>query len=327
MKWVKENIAAFGGDPDQITVLGFESGATSILMLAASGQAKDLFRKAFVFNGNPLLVYDTPEGARALAKSLMKETQTETMQDLARLDSESLKEAAQRLWQGMCAPTCDGTWIPADLYRAFQDGAASGIEFIIGIPRDEMNVLRSFMGNQNYEDVIAIAMSGLQNNMGESIANAVQAYLKEQSAVSTELEAKTKLLGQILALYIYLTAVKLSEGGNPVHLLYWGEKPLIENLGSGTVDAAAALLGNSDALQMYGSVMNGDLSEALQALLIKYMNGKELTLYTNEIKGVDAFTWKAFPKALVVSDGKLQCDTIEDRITDIKELKDFVSVR
>ena len=96
--------------------------------------------------------------------------------------------------------------------------------------------------------------------------------------------------------------------------MYWDEKPLIENLGSGTVDAVATLLGNAEALEMYGSVMNADLSETLQALLLKYVRGDDLRLYPNEIKGVDAVDWEAFPRALIVSDGKLHCKRIENRI-------------
>ena len=75
------------------------------------------------------------------------------------------------------------------------------------------------------------------------------------------------------------------------------------------------LLGNADALQLYGSVMNNDLSEVLQTLLEKYIKGSALQLYTNEIKGVSALDWKAYPKALIVSEGKLSCGPIKDRIT------------
>ena len=70
--------------------------------------------------------------------------------------------------------------------------------------------------------------------------------------------------------------------------------------------------------------MNKDLSETLQALMHKFICGDALQLYPNEIKGIDAIDWKEFPKALIVSDGKLLCDTIEERITEIDGLLDFV---
>ena len=324
LEWVKENIAAFGGDPDRITVLGFESGATSICLLAACERAKGLFQKAYVFNGSPVSAYDTPAASRALAKSLLQETQTATMEELLQLSTEELKAAAQKLWRNMCAPTCDGASIPADVYQAFRDGAASGVDFIFGIPGNETQVYRSLFGAQNYMDAVFGAVADLQKYMDASTAQAVQAYLDAQTAASSELEAKSNLVEQWLALGLYRAAAKLSEGGNNVHLMYWDVKPLIENLGSGTVDVAAALLGNEDALQMYGSVINKDLAETMQALLLKFMNGEALQLYRNEISGIDAVDWKPFPRALILSEDKLQCEPIEDRITAIKGLLDFV---
>ena len=322
LEWIKGNIAAFGGDPDRITVLGFDSGATSILMLAASERAKGLFQKAFVFNGNLATAYDSSEGARALAKDLLKETQTSAMDELLKLDTEILKEAAQRLWRDMCAPTCDGILIPSDVNQAYKDGAASEIEFVIGISADAMKVLRAYIGDQSYEDFLAAGMDVIQRYTDDTLADEVRKYLETQTSLSNEREARSKLIDQWLALCIYRSAGSLATGGSKVHLMYWNEKSLIENLGSGTVDLAATLLANSEALQLYGGVMNADLSEALQVLLRKFVNGNAMNLHRNEIAGVDAFDWKAFPQALIVSDGKFQCDTIEDRITEIKGLLD-----
>ena len=320
LQWIKENISAFGGDPDKITVLGFESGATSICLLAASERAKGLFRKAFVFNGNLGHVYETPDNARALAKELLKETHTSSMQELMQLSTESLKEAAQRLWRNMCAPTNDGTLVPADVFAAYEEGRASGVDFILGIPGREMHVMRSVIGDRNYEELISAVVADIQQYADGAAAEAVQEYIKSQTAAAGETDAKTKIAEQWNALGIYRTALKLSQGGNKVHVMLWDEKPVIENLGSGTTDAAAALLGNADALQMYGSVMDKDVSEILQTLLSKYIKGEALRLYRNEITGLDAMEWKAFPKALIVSDGIIKCGPIEDRITEVKEL-------
>ena len=312
LRWIRENISAFGGDPDRVTVLGFEAGATSICLLAASERAKGLFHKAFVFNGNLGQVYDTPENARTLAMELMKETQTSTMQELLHLDTQSLKDVAQRLWRDMCAPTCDGTLIPLDVFGAYEEGKASGIEFIIGFPSKEMQVQRSLVGDQNYKGLISAYLADIQKYTDGPAADAVQKYIEAQTAATNELEAKMKIAEQWNALGIYRGAFKLSKGGNKVHIMLWDEIPLIENLGSGTVDAAAALLGNSEALQMYGSVMDKDVSEILQSFLHKFVKGEPLRLYHNEIQKVDAFDWKAFPQALIVSDGKIMCGPIKD---------------
>ena len=118
--------------------------------------------------------------------------------------------------------------------------------------------------------------------------------------------------------------MKLVEGGNEVHLMYWGQKPLIENLGSGTVDVLATLFGNEDELEMYGGVVDKGLSEVLQALLHKFVNGDALQLYRNEVYGIDAFDWEAFPKALIVSDNRCSCYTIKDKLTEIDGLADYM---
>ena len=322
--WIKENIAAFGGDPDRITALGFDAGAASICLLASDRKAKGLFRRAFVFNGNLGTVYDTPEGSKELARALLKETGTKTMEELMQLNTEELKGAAGRLWKNMCAPTRDGVRFPVDIARAYREGCASGIEFVIGIPTDETGVFRSFLGEENYEELISAGVQDVLKHVEGPAAQAVLDYIKKETSASGGLKAGSKLIEQWIALCIYCSAVKLSEGGSKVHLLYWDEKPLLEKLGSGTVDVAATLLGNGEDLQMYGSVMDKDLSEILQSFLGKFVKGDLLELYPNEIKGADAFDWEAFPKALIVSDGKILCDTIENRITEIDGLLDFM---
>ena len=320
LRWIRDNIAAFGGDPGRITVMGFESGATSVSLLSVSERAKGLFRKAFVFVGRPISAYDTPEPARALAGELLKATHTETMDELARLDTPTLKAAAETLWTRMCAPTCDGNLIAADPYRACGEGAAEDIRFIIGIPRAERMVYRSFIGEKNYRDAVNAAMDDIQKYVDASAFADVQTYIDTHAGESGEFDAKAQLIEQWIAVYAYRFAAKLVEGGNAVHLMYWNRTPLIDKLGSGTVDAEAELLGNGEALRMYGNVMNNDMAETLQTFLYKFIKGEALALYRNEIRGIDKFEWHPFPKALIVSDDAMGCDTIEERLTDVKAL-------
>ena len=140
-----------------------------------------------------------------------------------------------------------------------------------------------------------------------------------------ELEAKAKAYEQLYILSTYRSAQKLAAGGNKVRLLHWNVKPLIENLGSGTVDVLAAFLGSRKAVQMYGSVLNRDIAETLQRLFRKFANGDDVRLFNNEIKGVDGIDWQEFPKALVVSEKAFTCEPIVDRLTEVKVLTDLLA--
>ncbi len=329
LRWIKENIAAFGGDPDRITVMGFESGAISICLLAACEQAKGLFRKAFVFYGNPQGAFDTPEMSRTLAKKLLQETSTTTIEELMQLSTEQLKEASQKLLKELylSGPTRDGKLIPIDVLEAYRNGAADRIEFLIGVAKNERQVYKSVVGTQNFEEFISNELNAILRYLDVASAQdaqAVRAYIREQAETMPEAEAKAKVVEECSALGVYLGAKKLSEGGNKVYLLYWNVKPLIENLGSGTVDVAAAFLGNSEVAQAYGNVINSDLSELLRGFLVKFMGGDAMRFYNNEIKGVNAIDWQKYPKALVVSDKEVSCERIEDKLTEVKSLLRFI---
>ena len=329
LRWIKENIAAFGGDPDRITVMGFESGAISICLLAACEQAKGLFRKAFVFHGNPQAAYETPDVSRNLTKKLLQETSTTTMEGLLQLSTEQLKKASQKLLKGLypAGPTRDGKLIPLDVFEGYRNGTADRVEFLIGVASNERQVYKSVVGKQTYEDFIANELDAtLQylDAVSATDAQAVRDYIREQAAAMPEIEAKAKVVEQCSALSGYLTARKLAEGGKKVYLLYWNVKPLIENLGSGTVDVAAAFLGNREGAQIYGNVLNSDISEMLRSFLIKFLRGDAMRFYNNEIKGVGAIDWKRFPKALVVSDKEFRCEPIEDKLTEVESLLRFI---
>lgn len=323
LRWIKENISAFGGDPEKITVMGFEAGAISISLLAVCEKAKGLFQKAFMFHGSPFETYETPKESRNFAKKLMRETSTTTMNELVNLSAGQLKEASQKLMSESFAPTLDGKLIPADVYAAYRAGSASGIEFIIGIPGNETQIYKSSVGNEKYGNFMSETLAYILNYLdavSPEKANDVRTYIEEQTALTSKLEVEANIVEQVYALMIYYCAKELAESGNKVHLLYWGVKPLIEKLGSGTVDAATAFLGNREAAQMYGGVLNYDISETLQNLFRKFKDGKTMQLYNNEIKGIAAIDWKKFPQALIVSEKSFQCGLIADRLTEIKSL-------
>ena len=327
LRWIRENIAAFGGDPGQVTVMGFESGTLSVSLLAACEQAKGLFQKVFLFHGSPMATYETPKESRDLAKKLLEETSSKTMDDLMRLSTERLKEATQKLAMDLTAPTRDGKLFPVDVYAAYRGGSADRVDFMIGIPSNETHIYKSAVGIQKYEDAISKVLDDIVRFLDVLHpvgAKAVRDYIREQAAAMPEIEAKAKVVEQFYSLSLYHCAQELAASGNNVRLFYWDVKPLIGNLGSGTVDVLAAFLGNREAAQLYGNVLNADVAETIQRLFRKFKDGDAMQLYNNEIKGIGAIDWKEFPDALIVSEKSFRCAPIEDRLTEVKVLLELL---
>ena len=70
LQWVKENISAFGGNPDNITIFGESAGAVSVMFLTVTPAAKGLFDKAIPQSGT-LFFYNEPQQSARLAETFM----------------------------------------------------------------------------------------------------------------------------------------------------------------------------------------------------------------------------------------------------------------
>ena len=138
LRWVHDNIAAFGGDPNNVTLFGNGAGATSIALLMLCAQSRDLFQKAILQSVPGRARLPSSQEAETAGRQFVAALGQET--DLRAVKPARLLAAEKRLLEKSprsFAPAIDGHLVTEDIAAGFAAGHESRIPLIIGSNDDE----------------------------------------------------------------------------------------------------------------------------------------------------------------------------------------------
>lgn len=140
LKWVKNNITAFGGDPGQVTIAGQSAGSMSVNALVASPLAKGLFNRAIAESGsltvkNPGLSLNTLQSAEATGEQAAKKAGLNSLADLRALSAED----AMKKLPGQYSPIVDGHVLPQPIPAIFAQNEENHVPVITGWTADEFD--------------------------------------------------------------------------------------------------------------------------------------------------------------------------------------------
>ena len=162
VRWVRDNIAAFGGDPANITIFGESAGAMSVGALLALPAAKGLFHKAVMQSGASTChsLEDAVTEATKLVKALGLTGRD--ADKLRRIPAQTLIETQHTMWAwkirgAPVEPVIDGKVLPVLPLDAVQAGSAKDITIMAGSNLDEGTLFYGMeprIVNQNEDDLI-----------------------------------------------------------------------------------------------------------------------------------------------------------------------------
>lgn len=159
LKWVKDNITAFGGDPENVTIAGQSAGAASVIFLVASPLAKGLFQKAIVQSGTGLLsrspgpdrmaLYDLQHAEQA-GLQFANELNTSSLAELRSISASELQSKAPFPLH----PIIDGYVLPESVTTIYKQNQENDISLLTGWNEDDGILIGEFDNADQYKEKI-----------------------------------------------------------------------------------------------------------------------------------------------------------------------------
>jgi len=142
LKWVRANIAEFGGDPDNVMIFGESGGGGKVCTTMAMPSAEGLFHRAAVQSG-PGLKSMSPDAAAAKTRRLLAVLGLEAGQadQLKSIPAPTLVAALVKVGVGAFAPVLDPATLPANPFDPVATPLSAKVPLIIGYNRTETTVL------------------------------------------------------------------------------------------------------------------------------------------------------------------------------------------
>ena len=159
LQWIHDNIAAFGGDPEKVTIMGESAGGISVAMLCQSPLAKGLFRGAISESGGSMVPVDNVRidnnsmrnvaGSEAYGQAMLNRLGLgkKKLKDLRKMDPEVfMTDSAAFSAGGALWPTYDDYVLSSDAYKQYQNGNYNDVNVLIGTNSDEGSMFTGFLG-------------------------------------------------------------------------------------------------------------------------------------------------------------------------------------
>jgi para-nitrobenzyl esterase len=249
LRWVRDNIAAFGGDPDRVTVFGESGGGMKVNALLAMPSAAGLFHRAVcqsgVFPSSTVAGGIPADRARAVADAVVRQAGgADALRTLPADRLAGLRLPPGEVWQ----PVLDGDSLPVSVPEAMAAGASPDVPVLVGTDAQEMRVLgRDYGIPETFDDLSsALGSAALARHY---LAGAGSPRLAGERAITDA--------------WFRMPAIALAEsrcrtGAAPVYLyeVRW-HNPDRPDVGAGHGTETTLVFGNLDDVEAFRGVPSG----------------------------------------------------------------------
>ena len=274
LKWVHNNIAGFGGDPDNVTIWGESAGGSSCALLSLIDEAHKYFKRAIIQSGSPIMTRST-EDAIACTDLIMKALDCKTVADLQKIAPRTLADKVGELlgiyqvlgWS--IWPERDGKLLPTDGWKAYEDGKAKDIEILEGCNKDEFNTFAAGIGVDGWNAWAADRMAKRAKLLTDEENAKVESYIN--NAPGEEWEKTCGLFSQS---YFNAPAIRLSENqakaGGKVYTYFYTPESVLPMVKSGHASELSVVFNHPEMTGFTGRTIDETFSKTLRKMWVQF---------------------------------------------------------
>lgn len=263
LKWVRDNMAEFGGDPGNVTIFGQSGGGGKVSVLMAMPGAAGLFHKAIVESGSTLSVRDRSAAAESAA-ALMAALGVAPAEaaKLRTIPAEQLLEAATKAKVNF-SPVVDGVNLPRDPFDPDAPSVSKSVPMIIGSNETETTIMAT---DEDFQITDTELRERLVGNYGNDMVAVIDSYRAHHPGITAP-----KLLFRITSdMGMRTNAIaqaerKAQQGGAPAFMYFmkWGSPIMGGKLGARHSIEMAFVFHNQDNPLVQDYVGKGPVQEVL----------------------------------------------------------------
>ena len=267
LKWIHENIAGFGGDPDNVTIFGESAGGGSVTTLPLIEGAHQYIKRVIAQSGAPSITVSTEEAIEC-TNEVMELLGCKTVADLKKFDAEKLLQASA-VTDLLIGPERDGKYLPFDPYEAYAKGALKDIELLHGCNKDEMNYFVYFMEPDAFEMWAVDRKAKKIAKLPDEDRERVESFLS--SAEGEEYEKDSRLFSQLWfnAAHIRLSEAQ-TEGGGKSYTYYFTPESSLTYMKCGHATELASVLKHPEENDCTGRVFDETFSKIMRKMWVQF---------------------------------------------------------